>query len=77
MSTTFSPTTFGPASAIAVSGCSSGVKWQSTCVLSATVQDAWGNTVTSYNSGITFADVGGAGTVSGLGTFTASRGRRH
>ena len=77
VSAIFTPTTFGPASAITVSGCSSGVKWKNTCVLSATVQDAWGNTVTSYASGITFADVGGAGTVSGLGTFTASRGRRH
>ncbi len=74
VSTTFSPTTFGPASAISVTGCSSGVKWHSTCVLSATVQDAWGNTVTSFNSGVTFADVGGAGAVTGLGTFTASSG---
>jgi hypothetical protein len=74
VSTTFTPTTFGPASAIVVTGCSSGVKWMNTCVLSATVQDAWSNTVTSFASGVTFADVGGAGTVSGLGTFTASGG---
>ena len=74
VSTNFSPTTFGPASAIAVSGCSSGVKWENTCVLSATVDDAWGNIVSSFASGITFADTGGAGTVSGLGTFSASAG---
>ena len=74
VSTTFTPTTFGPASAIAVSGCSPGVKWKNTCVLSAAVQDAWGNIVTSFNTGITFADVGGSGTVSGLGTSTASGG---
>ncbi|MGD0853628.1 MAG: hypothetical protein ABSA07_09770, partial [Acidimicrobiales bacterium] len=74
VSSIFTPTTFGPASAIVVSGCSPGVKWMNTCVLSATVQDAWGNTVTSFASGITFADVGGAGTVSGLGTTTASLG---
>jgi type II secretory pathway pseudopilin PulG len=77
VSTPFMPTTFGPASAIAVSGCSPGVNWKSTCVLSAAVQDAWGNLVTSFNSGITFADVGGSGTVSGLGTFTASGGVAH
>jgi hypothetical protein len=74
VSTNFSPTTFGPASAIVVSGCSSGVKWENTCVLSATVDDAWGNIVSSFASGITFADTGGAGTVSGLGTFSASAG---
>jgi Tfp pilus assembly protein PilV len=74
VSTNFSPTTFGPANAIAVSGCSSGVKWENTCVLSATVDDAWGNIVSSFASGITLADTGGAGTVSGLGTFSASAG---
>jgi type II secretory pathway pseudopilin PulG len=74
VSSSFTPTTFGPASAIAVSGCSPSVRYQSTCVLSAAVQDAWGNLVPTYNSNITFADVGGAGTVSGLGTFTPSAG---
>ena len=43
-------------------------------MLSAAVQDAWGNLVTSFNSGVTFADVGGTGSVSGLGTFNASGG---
>jgi type II secretory pathway pseudopilin PulG len=74
VSTPFTPTTFGPASAIVVSGCSPGVNYKSTCVLSAAVQDAWGNLVTSFASGVTFADVGGTGTVSGLATFTASGG---
>jgi hypothetical protein len=74
VSTNFTPTTFGPASVIAVSGCSPGVKWANTCVLSAAVQDAWGNTVTSFASGVTFADTGGSGTVSGLGTSTATSG---
>ena len=74
VSSTFTPTTYGPISAIAVSGCSTGVKWSNPCVLSAAVQDAWGNTVTSFSSGITFTDVGGNGTVSGLGLSTASGG---
>ncbi len=74
VSTSFSPTTFGPPNAIVNAGCASGVNYKGTCVLSATVQDAWGNLVTSYVGGITFADVGGAGAVDGLGTFTASAG---
>ncbi len=74
VSTSFTPTTFGPASAIVVSGCAPSVNWANSCVLSAVVQDAWGNTVSSFTGGITFADVGGTGTVSGLGTITASGG---
>jgi hypothetical protein len=74
VSSNFSPTTFGPASVLNVSGCSSGVNWHSSCVLSGTLQDAWGNTVTSYSSGVTFTDDGGAGSVTGLGTTTASGG---
>jgi type II secretory pathway pseudopilin PulG/Zn finger protein HypA/HybF involved in hydrogenase expression len=74
VSTSFTPTTFGPASAIVVSGCAPSVNWANSCTLSAAVQDAWGNLVTSYSGGVTFADVGGVGTVSGLGTFTPTGG---
>ncbi len=74
VSTSFTPTTFGPPNAIVMSGCSPGVNYKSTCTLSAAVQDAWGNLVSSFAGGVTFADVGGTGTVSGLGTFSASGG---
>ena len=74
VSSSFMPTAPGPPSAIVVSGCATGVNYKSTCTLAAAVQDTWGNLVSSFASGITFADAGGAGAVSGLGTITASGG---
>jgi hypothetical protein len=74
VSSTFTPTTFGPASQVTVTGCSPSVTWHGTCVLTSIVQDAWGNTVTSYNSGVTWTDDGGAGAVTGAGSSTAVSG---
>ncbi len=74
VSSTFTPATYGPATQVVVSGCASGVVYHATCTLTATVEDAWGNTVTSYNSGVTWSDVGGAGAVTGATTSTAVNG---
>ena len=63
----------GPATQVVLTnGCASSVVSGATCTLTATVQDAAGNTVTTQTGDtVTFADSVGPGTVSGLsGTVT-------
>ena len=65
----------GAASQISLSGSTANLTSGATRVLTATIQDAAGNTVTSDNSTVvTFAKASGAGTVTGLGTDTAVAG---
>src|SRR6185312_4779687 len=64
----------GPASQIALTQSGSTVAGNAH-TLTATIQDANGNTVTSDSSTVvTFGKTGGAGTVTGLGNATASNG---
>ena len=65
----------GAAAQIALSGSTANLASGATRVLTATIQDAAGNTVTSDNTTVvTFAKQSGAGTVTGTGTATASNG---
>ena len=65
----------GPATQIALSGSTADLTSGTNRVLTATIQDAAGNTVTSDSSTvITFAKASGAGTVTGTGATTASSG---
>ena len=65
----------GAATQIGLTGSTADLASGATRVLTATVQDAAGNTVTSDNSTVvTFAKASGSGTVSGTGTATASAG---
>ena len=73
-SSSFSPTSFGPATQIVLSGCSGNLAWSSTCTATAVLQDGFANIVTSYNSSFTFTMSGGTGAVSGLGTVSAQNG---
>ena len=66
--------THGPATEITLAESGSTVAGNAH-TLTATIKDANGNTVTSDNATVvTFAKTGGAGTVTGLGTATASSG---
>ncbi|HEY5438509.1 MAG TPA: hypothetical protein VIJ99_06390 [Acidimicrobiales bacterium] len=73
-SANFSVTGPGPIDSIVLSGCASNIQWNSSCTATATVYDAWGNIVTPFNTGITFAQVSGSGAVTGLSTVTAVNG---
>ena len=65
----------GAAAQIALSGSTANLTSGLNRLLTATVQDAWGNTVTSDNSTVvSFAKASGAGTVTGTGAATASSG---
>jgi len=65
----------GAATQIALSGSTANLTSGATRVLTATLQDAAGNTVTSDNSTVVaFAKASGAGTVSGTGNATATAG---
>ena len=65
----------GAADQIELTGATTNLTSGATRVLTATVQDAAGNTVTSDNSTVvTFAKASGAGTVTGTGTDTATAG---
>ncbi len=65
----------GAATQIALTGSTANLTSGATRVLTATIQDAAGNTVTSDNSTVVnFAKQSGAGTVSGTGTATAASG---
>jgi hypothetical protein len=70
----FSVTGPGPIDAIVLTGCASNIVWNTSCTATATAYDAWGNVATSYNGGITFAQSGGTGAVTGLSTVTAVNG---
>ena len=65
----------GAATQIALTGSITNLTSGATRVLTATIQDAAGNTVTSDNTTVVnFAKQSGAGTVSGTGTATAASG---
>jgi len=67
----------GAASKLALSGATTDLAAGSTRVLTATIQDANGNTVTTgadSTLSVTFAKTAGTGTVTGLGSATASAG---
>ena len=67
----------GPASQLALnisksgSSCTGGIQYQSTCTATATIEDAYTNTVTSDNAAITFT-LSGAGAVTTSGFSQAS-----
>ena len=73
-SSNFSPSGPGPASQIALGGCSPNIALFTTCTATATVEDASGNTVTTDNPSVTFTQTSGSGAVTGLSTFSASGG---
>ena len=73
-SSNFSVTAPGPIDQIALTGCSSNIQWNASCTATATALDAWSNVATSYNGGLTFAQVSGSGAVTGLATETAVNG---
>ena len=65
----------GAATQIALTGATTNLTSGATRVLTATIQDAAGNTVTSDNSTVVaFAKQSGAGTVTGTGNATAACG---
>ena len=65
----------GAATQIALTGAITNLTSGATRVLTATIQDAAGNTVTSDSTTVVnFAKASGAGTVSGTGTATAAAG---
>ena len=65
----------GPAADIALTGSTADLTSGANRLLTATLKDAAGNTVTSDNSTVVaFAKASGAGTVTGTGTATASSG---
>ena len=69
--------TFGAASQIVLSGSTTALQSGTTRVLTATIEDAAGNTVSSgadSSDSITFAKSAGAGTVTGLTSVAASSG---
>jgi hypothetical protein len=69
--------TFGPASQIALTGSTAALASGTSRTLTATVQDAAGNTVTSGTDssvGVAFSQPSGSGSVTGLGSSTASGG---
>ncbi len=60
----------GPATKIVLSGCSSNIASTTTCVATATLEDVNGNTVTSYQGGVTFSQTNTGGSVTGLTSTT-------
>jgi type II secretory pathway pseudopilin PulG len=74
ISSSFSVTGPGPIDGILLSGCTVSIVWNTSCVATATAEDAWGNVSTSYNAGFTLAQTGGTGAVTGLTTVTAVNG---
>jgi hypothetical protein len=76
-SASFSPSTFGTATQIVLSGVTSGLGSGGTRTFTATIEDSGGNAVTSgadSSRSVTFAQTGGTGSVTGLGAFTANMG---
>ena len=74
-SSNFWPTYAGVPSQIILSGCPSAIVSLSTCVATATLEDAYANVETLDNSSvITFSEALGGGTVSGLTSPTVSGG---
>ncbi len=74
-SSNFSPTYAGVPSQIIVTGCSTPLVTPTACVASATLEDVYGNIETHDNSSVvTFSQVSGSGSVTGLGSSTVSSG---
>ena len=72
-----SPSSTAPPPQIALTGSTTNLASGATRVLTATIQDAAGNTVTSDNTTVVaFAKASGAGTVTGTGNATAVERRR-
>ena len=68
----------GAATRSSLTGATANLTSGATRVLTATIQDAAGNTVTSDNTTVVaFAKASGAGTVTGTGNATAVERRRH
>ena len=68
------PTAAGPISQVILAGCPSSLVWNTTCTLTASVEDSYNNVVTSYTGPIVFANTTGGGTFSGLGPVNATAG---
>ncbi|HVB70921.1 MAG TPA: hypothetical protein VND83_05395 [Acidimicrobiales bacterium] len=66
--------TFGASENVFLSGCSGSIEVGSPCTVTATIEDASGDTVPTYNGNIIFAQTGGSGSVTGLGSATAVHG---
>jgi type II secretory pathway pseudopilin PulG len=69
------PTGPGVPSQVVLSGCSSDIVSLTTCTAAATIKDVYANVETADNSSsITFSQLSGSGTVTGLSGVTASAG---
>jgi type II secretory pathway pseudopilin PulG len=55
---------------VVLSGCSSSIASGATCTATATLEDASGNTISSYNGSVAFNQTSGSGSLSGLGSVT-------
>ena len=66
--------TFGGPENVVLSGCSGSIQVGGSCTVTATVVDASGDTVQSYNGNITLGQTSGSGVVNGLGPTTAVSG---
>ena len=74
-STAFSPTYAGTPSQIVVAGCSSAIVSLTSCTTTATIEDVYANIETADNSSVlTFSQVSGGGSVTGLGSGTVVGG---
>ena len=76
-SSSFTPSGPGPATHIVLSGCSSNISWNTSCVATATIEDVSNNVEVADNSSVNFVQTNsgsGSGAVSGLGSGAAVRG---
>ena len=64
----------GAATQLVLSGATTNLTQGATRQFTATAKDAFGNTDPNYTATVTFAQTGGSGTVTGLGTSTAAAG---
>ncbi|MHB8379052.1 MAG: beta strand repeat-containing protein [Acidimicrobiales bacterium] len=70
-----SPTGPGPMSQIVLGGCAASITSTSTCTLSATLKDMFGNIETADNTSVvTFIQVSGSGSLTGLSSTTVASG---
>jgi hypothetical protein len=60
----------GTPTSIVLTGCSSSIASNATCVATATLEDTFGNVETTNNSGVTFNKTAGTGSVNGLASVT-------
>ena len=74
-SSSFSPTGPGAPSQVVLGGCSSNIVSLTSCTATATIEDAYANVETADNSSVvTFSQLSGSGTVTGLSGVRASGG---